>query len=130
MNRPQNEPNTIARIDGHYYTRLSLLPPHQQRKQVFFFADNNELSGLYRYEVCHGDWYIFTTVEKLDKLPLEEQRTLNREFIFSLRKAIQHRHHREGSALEYDPPACRHTRSAVEKWIRRVYEKYSDLKPS
>ncbi|WP_420147994.1 hypothetical protein [Spirosoma sp.] len=128
MKRPKNEPNTIARVDGHYYTRLCILTPQQRRKYVFYFIDKNEDGGLFRYEAPQTDWYIFTAVEKLDKLPVEEQQNINHEFVFGLWHAIRQRHQREISALAYDLPVCRHTRSAVEKWMKRVSEKYGDLK--
>ncbi|UFH54595.1 hypothetical protein [Spirosoma sp. KNUC1025] len=124
MNRPQNEPNTIERIDGHFYTRLAIMTPQRRRHQVFFFVDRNEPGGLYRYEVPYADWYIFTVVDKLDKLPVQEQWTISRELVFNLWRAIRLRHQKEENAYECEPPRCLHSRLAVEKWINRIFNKY------
>ena len=132
MKRPDNEPYTIEREEDHFYTRLTVWAPGQasaKKKWVYFFADKRKPGGLYRYETPLEDsqnWSLVTALEKLSKLPILEQQTVQWPLVANLIKAIQLRHQHNPSAREYDIPRCHHTRRSVEKWIEGMLIKYGD----
>ncbi|QMW05362.1 hypothetical protein [Spirosoma foliorum] len=129
MGAPEKQPNETYRKQGNYYTCIDIRPPDvpsSEWKRLYFFPDSTQESGFYQYEKPDYDWYIETAIEKLDKLPINEQVGLTWEFVFDFRQAIRQRFQRTHDTKPYDHPPCRNTRSAVGKWIERVFEKYGD----
>lgn len=134
--RPASEDFTYHRRDEIYYTFLDIRPtqegsngsafvPYNQWKDIYFFHDEKEPTGWYRYERPDYDWYIQTAIEKLNKLPEHEQASFDSSFIFDLRQAIRQKYQRNGSNA-YELPACRNNRKSVESWIKRTFDIWGD----
>lgn len=134
--RPDSEEHIYLRYDETYYTFLDIRPkeksndnlifaPVSQWKDIYFFRDENEPTGWYRYEKPAYDWYLEAAIEKLNKLPEEQQATFDRVFVFDLRQAIRQKYQRNGSKA-YELPACKNNRKAVGSWIERTFDIWGD----